>query len=142
MRVVLVRHGRPSGADARPVSGRDIGRWVRQYDELGISMALPPPAAACEAASAAGCVLASDLLRARQSAAWLAASKGVVVEPELREASLPDSLPFSTRLPPGTWVIVARVAWWLNWCESDEGNRETEIVSHIPRRAGLMGACH
>jgi broad specificity phosphatase PhoE len=83
-------------------------------------MELPPPAAACEAASAAGCVLASDLLRARQSAAWLAASKGVVVEPELREASLPDSLPFSTRLPPGTWVVVARVAWWLNWCESDE----------------------
>jgi len=76
MRIVLVRHGKPSGVDTRPISGRDLGRWVRHYDESGITKELPPPLGAREATSAAGCVLVSDLLRAKQSAAWLVASTG------------------------------------------------------------------
>jgi broad specificity phosphatase PhoE len=120
MRVVLIRHGKPGAVDAAPIRGHDIGRWVRQYDDAGITNELPPPAVACELVSSAGCVLVSHLPRARQSAAWLAASKEVRVDPELREAALPVSLASSIRLSPEVWVVVARVAWWFNWRTSDE----------------------
>jgi broad specificity phosphatase PhoE len=120
MRIFLVRHGKPDTVSEEPIAGHDVGRWVRRYNEAGITKALAPPAAVCDLATAAGCVLVSDLRRARESAAWLAASRDVRVDPELREAALPESLSISTRLSPGTWVAVARVAWWLNWCESDE----------------------
>jgi hypothetical protein len=61
-------------------------------------------------AASAGCVLVSNLRRAKESAAWLAASKDVWVDPELREAALPDSLALSIPLSPRMWVALARVA--------------------------------
>lgn len=114
MRIVLVRHGKPIGIDVRPISGRDFGRWVRHYDDSGITRDLVPPATVCAAAAVAGCVLVSDRVRARESVAQLVAAERITVEPELREAALPESLPFATRLSPGAWVVLARVAWWLD----------------------------
>jgi broad specificity phosphatase PhoE len=106
--------------NAAPIAGHDIGRWVRHYNDAGITREHVPPAVLCDLAGSAGCVLVSDLRRARDSAAWLAASRDVRVDPELREAALPESLAVSIRLPPGVWVGLARMVWWLNWCDSDE----------------------
>jgi len=93
---------------------------VRHYNHVGITRALAPAASLHELAASARCVVSSDLPRARESAAWLAASRDVRVDPELREAALPESLGISIRLSPGTWVVLARLAWWLNWRESEE----------------------
>jgi broad specificity phosphatase PhoE len=120
MRIVLVRHGKPDGVRADSISGYDIGRWLRQYDDAGISRELAPPPSVRELATSAGCVLVSGLRRAMESAAWLAGSKDVRVDPELREAALPESLAISIRLSPRVWVVLARVAWWVDWCESHE----------------------
>ena len=73
-----------------------------------------------ELASSVRHLVASDLARARESAAWLSASHEVEIDPELREAALPESLRVRIRLPPGAWVALARIAWWLNWCEAKE----------------------
>jgi len=132
MRIVLVRHGKAGAISRRPIDGRDIGRWVRRYNDAGISRELPPPAAVRNLASSAGYVLASSLRRARESAAWLAASKEVCLDPELREAALPESMAVSIRLSPGVWVALARVAWWLNWCDSDE------TIAMARQRAGRV----
>jgi broad specificity phosphatase PhoE len=145
MQIVLVRHGKPDGVSAAPISGHDIGRWVRHYDDAGITKALAPPAIVRELASSAACVVASDVRRAKESAAWLAASKTVRVDPELREAVLPDSIRISTRVPPGVWVIVARVAWWLNWSDSDETiamtrHRAERVADRLGRFADEHGS--
>jgi len=120
MRIVFVRHGKPGAMSTAPITGRNVGQWVRQYNDVGITRELAPAAAVRELASSARCVVTSDLPRAKESAAWLSASKDVRVDPELREAALPDSLGISIRLSPGAWVVLARVAWWLNWCETEE----------------------
>ena len=143
MRIVLVRHGKPSAVSVAPIAGHDIGRWVRHYNDAGITRELAPPVVVCDLASSAGCVVVSTLRRARESAAWLAASKDVRVDPELREAALPESLATSIRLPPGAWVVLARVAWWLNWSESDETIAMTRLrAGRVADRLGALAAEH
>jgi len=106
-----------------PIPGRDVGKWVREYNNAGITGITgdsAPAAALRDLVSSARCIVASDLPRARESAALLAASTDVRVDAELREAGLPESVGSLIRLSPGAWVVLARVAWWLNWCDSDE----------------------
>jgi broad specificity phosphatase PhoE len=139
MQIVLVRHGKPDAVSAATITGRDIGQWVRHYDGVGITRELAPPAIVRELASSGTCVVASDVRRATESAAWIAVSKAVRVDPELREAVLPESIGMSTRLSPGVWVVVARVAWWLNWCHSDETIAMTRRrASRVADRLGAL----
>jgi hypothetical protein len=85
------------------------------HNDVGITRELAPPTVVRELASSARCVVASDLPRARESASWLVTSEGVRVDPELREAALPESLGISIRLPPEAWVVLARVGLTRNW---------------------------
>ena len=132
MRIVLVRHGKPATVRTTPICGHDIGQWVRQYNEVGITTDLSPPKVVRDLASSARYVVASDLARARESATWLARPMDVRLDPEMREAALPESLGIPIRLPPGAWVVIARVVWWLNWCEADES------ISMTRQRAGRV----
>jgi len=136
VRIVLVRHGKPDGVSTAPISGREIGRWTAHYGGLGLARSLPPPAAVCALASDARCILASDLPRARESAAWLAEGRTVHVEPDLREAPLPASLNVPLRLPPGVWIVVARLLWLMNACTSEETvtqtrERAAQVAAHL-----------
>lgn len=110
----------PALATTARISGDAIGQWVRRYNESGITRRVEPPARVRDVASTMRCLVASDLRRARESAAWLASSRQFLVDPDLREAALPESLGIAFRLSPAAWAAVARVAWWLNWCDSDE----------------------
>ena len=120
--IVLARHGRPDlPADLeRAISGREIGCWYRRYDDSGIVDGVEPPARLRQAAAAAGCVVASDSRRALESAARLALTEGVRVEPALREVGFPESLAVPVRLSPDVWVLIARAAQMLRCCECDE----------------------
>jgi broad specificity phosphatase PhoE len=132
MEIVLVRHGKPASLTAASISGHDVGRWVRRYNEFGITREIEPPARVRRLVSSAGCVVASDLRRSIESATWLASSREVQIDPDLREAVLPDSMGVSMRLPPRAWVVIARVAWWLGCCRSSE---TIEATRHRVRRA-------
>jgi broad specificity phosphatase PhoE len=120
MEIVLVRHGRPAALPAAPIAGHDLGRWVRGYNEIGITKEHAPPEPVRRLVSSAGCVVASDVRRSIESAAWLASSRHVRIDADLREAVLPESMGVSFRMSPRAWLVVARVAWWLNWCRSSE----------------------
>ena len=119
MEIVLVRHGRPAPVDGRMVSGREVGEWAARYNEAGLLETLRPPLAVQQLVKSAGCVLASNLPRSLESAR-LVASNDVTIDPDLREAALPPSMGVSFRLPAGVWVVIARMAWWLNCRRSEE----------------------
>ena len=123
LQIVLARHGRPAlPAEARrPISGREIGRWYRGYNESGI-VAGAAPAQLRDAARAAGCVVASDLRRAIESAARLTSRDCIRVEASLREVGFPESLDSSMRLSPNLWVLIVRAAQMLDR-HDDEGGR-------------------
>lgn len=120
MRIVLVRHGRPEPVSPTRISGPAIGDWVRAYDAVGIIRSHAPPLPVLELARAANYFVASDLRRARESAAWLANSRGVNIDADLREAALPESLGTPLTLPTGVWIVIARLAWFLNWSDARE----------------------
>ena len=89
------------------------------YEAAGI-VGDRPPLPVRRVAAAAGYIVTSDARRARESAALIAEGRHVHVDPLLREAALPESLPIPFALRPGAWVVLARIAWRLNWCESTE----------------------
>jgi broad specificity phosphatase PhoE len=120
LRIVLARHGRPELPRhvERTIRGRDIGRWYRGYDGLGIVADAGPPAALRDVAAAAGCVVASDARRALESAARVAApTTGVRIEPVLREVGFPESIATPVRLPPDVVVLIARALQMLRRCD-------------------------
>jgi broad specificity phosphatase PhoE len=104
--------------DVSPITGRELGAWVRHYDECGIDRDMPPPDALRQLAASAGRVLSSNLPRSTESASCL--SDRAVIDPHLREAGLPDRISIPIRLPPGICVALARLAWCLNWSKSAE----------------------
>jgi broad specificity phosphatase PhoE len=121
-RIVLARHGRPDlPADLRrAMSGRDIGRWYRGYDEAGIVEHVGPSLELRAVADAAGCIVASDARRARESAARLTTSGRVRIDPILREVGFPETIGVGVPLSPNAWVLIARGLQLLRRCEGDE----------------------
>lgn len=145
VRIVLARHGRPdaNATDRRPITGRDIGRWYRRYNELGIVTTFDPPTALREAAASAGCVVASDLRRAVESATLLTGTAGFRIDPQLREVGFPEALDATMRLPPGAWVVIARAIWLLDGCESAETVSATrQRAAHVADRLWGLARTH
>jgi broad specificity phosphatase PhoE len=104
--------------DTAAIAGHELGAWVRRYDHAGITREVPPPEPVRQLAVFSGCVVASDLPRSIESATWL--THQVQIEPDLREAGLPDGIGVSLRLHPAAWVAIARIKWWLKWGSSVE----------------------
>lgn len=145
LRIILVRHGVPDATadERRAITGRDIGRWYRRYNELGIAETMPPPPTLVDAAASAGCIVSSDLRRAMESAARLAGSYPVRIDPDLREVGFPEALNAGIALSPGTWVMLARAAWLLNRCDAGETMRETRArAGRLADRLGELARSH
>jgi broad specificity phosphatase PhoE len=125
MEIVIVRHGKPASVPANSIAGHEIGRWVERYDELGINSELPPPESVQRLLTATGCVLASDLRRSIESAERFFSQCEIRIDPDLREAALPQSLGVPIRMPPAMWVILARLAWCANIGGASESRAAT-----------------
>ena len=126
--IVLARHGRPFLKDVLPITGAELGAFVRRYNECGINRQVPPPEALMKIATTSACVLSSNLPRSLESAAWL--SDTAQIEPDLREAGLPDRISMPIRLHPAVCVVLARAVWWLNFSTS------AETIADARARAG------
>jgi hypothetical protein len=123
MRIVLARHGRPAVTLPPFVRGDALARCVRRYDLAPLDPDLPPPEALLRVAADAGCILCSDLPRARDSARLLAPDREPVVLEDLREAALPCEIRSRLPLPLALWVALARSAWLLGWWDGAEPAR-------------------
>ena len=141
MEIVLVRHGRTESLAHSRIRGHELGEWARRYDAAGIDRTLGPPADLQARAHACGCILASDRRRSIESARWLASDGAIRIEPDLREAGLPDAVPIPLRLPAAVHLVIARTMWWLNWSRAaesvdatrDRADRVSEQLSALAR---------
>lgn len=118
MKIVLMRHGEPASRPAAWIAGHQFGDWVRSFEQGGIKEAMLIPDEVRRLASTIRLVIASDALRATQSAARLA--RKTLIDPDLREARLVESFRTSLHAPASLWLGVARVAWWLDLAPSEE----------------------
>jgi broad specificity phosphatase PhoE len=132
MLIALARHGRPIVPSVTPISGRDLGEWLRRYNDAGVARSVAPPPSLRRLAASSRCVLASDSRRSIESAAWLVPRRDVRIEADLREAGLPETIEMSMRMSPRAWVAIARVLWWLNL------GAAPETIGMVRRRAVKM----
>ena len=105
-RIVLVRHGRSAHEHRGWIDRAGLDRWNAAYDAAGVHADDTPPPALRAMALAAGRVVASDMPRARASAALLA-GPGVAFEtsPLLREIVLWMPSWRRVRLPLMGWAL-------------------------------------
>ena len=141
MLIALARHGRPISPTTTPISGRELGEWVRRYNELGVVRSVAPPASLRQLAAQSACVLASDMRRSVESAAWLVPPREVRIDAGLREAGLPETIELPIRMSPRAWVAIARALWWLNLCAAPEtiGAARRRAVKMTDRLCVLAG---
>jgi broad specificity phosphatase PhoE len=66
--IFLVRHGQPAFDDRTPIAGSAFAAWVRSYDGAPLDTSVPPPPGLRAQAAAVGCLAASTLRRAQESA--------------------------------------------------------------------------
>jgi broad specificity phosphatase PhoE len=145
VRVVLVRHGHPDLApgDRQPISGTELGRWYRRYNEAGLAPVSSPPDSLRGLVAGAQCIVASDLRRAIESAHLLAGSTKIQLDPDLREVPFPEGLNARTRLAPGAWVMIARAAWLLDRCDCDESlTSARQRAGRLAVRLGDLACAH
>lgn len=108
-RLVLVRHGRPAHAGRGWYDAAGVRGWLAAYDASGLADGERPPAELVALAAAAPIVAASDLPRARESAARLAPDAPVIECPLLRETPPPFPALGPVRLPLAAWALAVGV---------------------------------
>ncbi|MEN8188403.1 MAG: histidine phosphatase family protein [Thermodesulfobacteriota bacterium] len=120
MQIILLRHGRPEPPHNDRLNARSISHWVSLYNMAGLAAGDEPPVQALEMANQCRSVICSDLPRSIESAGALGFSGDTHGDPLFREAELPGLNFPSPRLPPGVWVVTARILWFLGYCPNCE----------------------
>ncbi len=137
-RIVLVRHGLSAHVHAGWIDHTGFEGWRAAYDAAGIAPHDEPPAALRALAGDVGCVVASDLLRAVESAARLAPARDVVHTPLLREASLPIYRCAGLRLPMWCWALVVATRWLREG--ATHAPRARDAAALLTQLAGAHGS--
>ncbi|MGZ8376979.1 MAG: histidine phosphatase family protein [Gemmatirosa sp.] len=111
-RIVLLRHGRSAHVAGGWLDADALQRWFAAYDLAALAHDERPPESARALAREVGCVVASDMPRARASAALLVPDGSVRESPLLREVPMPLPSWPGVRMPLGGWALAtgARVA--------------------------------
>jgi broad specificity phosphatase PhoE len=111
-RILLVRHGRSAHVHrAGWIDHRGFARWHSAYELAGLTSGELPPPALRELAASADAIVASDILRARESALLVANERPVTTSELLREVDLIVPRCGGLRLPMRVWGLVIGARW-------------------------------
>ncbi|HFD87603.1 MAG TPA: histidine phosphatase family protein [Gammaproteobacteria bacterium] len=127
MRVILLRHGKPSFSENGYLSARELHEWVEAYNSAGLMPQQKPPELAIEIASSCNTIVCSDLPRSIESARALGVNEIEFIEPIFREVELPHGSFLSPKLPPKFWVILFRVLCVFGYSSNGESLREAKL---------------
>lgn len=135
MRLLLIRHGRAElRAPSWLLSRAQVERLQVEYETSRLVPGIGPPRALVEEISAAHMLACSDLPRAMESAALLAAGRSVTISPHFRELTLP--IPFAgwalPRAPLPVWELLGHLQWGLDILRGrdvEPGAREQALLA-------------
>ncbi|MEW6982502.1 histidine phosphatase family protein [Colwelliaceae bacterium 6471] len=113
MEILLIRHGKPSGAVNPKLSASGFANWIREYNKSKIDPNnLPPKYLGCSLGE--HFVVASDLARSIDSARLCVGKDPDLKLKELREMDIPRyKLPFFFRAY--TWLFISRLCWFAGF---------------------------
>jgi len=111
MEIVLIRHGKPTGAVYPRMNAKGFAKWVRNYNQSGIVIGTQPKNNMARDFNE-HYVVSSDLKRAIDSAHICFNNKPSQTYRVFREMEIPRyKLPFT--LKASTWLYLNRVLWTL-----------------------------
>jgi broad specificity phosphatase PhoE len=132
-----MRHGRPAFDHSGWIAPKDMAARIARYNQAAIQTNAVAEgiasgerqafATAVAAARDAGCIVASELLRSKQSAQSLANGREVLCESLFREADMPYGLWGWPVLPYRLWCAVFRVAWLCGFGAQAESRVAAEL---------------
>jgi len=129
MEILLVRHGKPTGAINPKLSASGFANWVRQYNRSKVDAKSLPPKALSDALEE-HLVIASDLARSIDSVRLCLGSEPDIILKEFREMDIPRyRFPFSFRAY--TWLFISRIFWLAGFNTKVESFKEAKLRAKI-----------
>ncbi len=126
MKIILVRHGKPSFDLRTKVSPKALAESLAAYDLAGIENDSHPSSELCELIQESSMIFTSDLKRSLQSAARLS-TKAKTSSPIFREIPVPSYLPYPFPLRAITWAVLGRILWYLGYSGKIETRTEARL---------------
>jgi len=129
MEIVLIRHGKPTGATNPRLSAAGFAHWVRGYNRSKVDVSSPPPTALGDALET-HFIVSSDLPRAIDSACLSMNKKPDIALKQFREMDIPRfKLPFS--LTAYTWLFISRLLWFVGFSGKVESFKQAKERAKI-----------
>lgn len=121
---------------------RSFAGWLDRYDRAGLAHDERPPDSLKLLVQRADVVVASDLVRAEESAALLAIDRDVIPAPLLREAKLEIPECFGLRLPLVLWGPLIGLRWVRSNPKPDakRGGEAAMWLASLAREHGTVAA--
>lgn len=121
---------------------RSFAGWLDRYDRAGLAQGERPPDALRMMVQRAQVIVASDMIRAEESAALLAGDREVIPSPLLREAKLEIPACFGLRLPLFLWGPIIGLRWKRSRVKPDakRGGEAAAWLASLAREHGTVAA--
>ena len=137
--ITLARHGPVAAHWQSRISGRGFAEFVEELQASGIVPGSEPTTATREQAREASILVCSDLQRSVESAKVIAPTRPFLCESLFREAEVPTKFRTSLSFRANTWVVLARMLWYVRrWSgiESpsearERARRATSFLEHL-----------
>jgi len=110
MKIVILRHGKPSLPSWQWIKAIELRDWIDAYNRAGIQDAVPATKA-LDAARECSVIVTSDLARSIESAKALAKGIPTLSESLFREAGLPFCPVGNIKMSPLAWALFFRLLW-------------------------------
>lgn len=125
MRIVLVRHGKPSFELKGYVQAKALSEIAKSYDLSGIVG--DPPAETVLAVQGSLFIVCSHLTRSVESARALGFSDVHIRDPLFRESRVPHFGKGSISLPVSVWIVLLRLLWLFGFSSNGESFSNAKI---------------
>ena len=125
MEILLVRHGKPTGAINPKLSAVGFANWVREYNKSKVDPNSLPPKH-LKRALTEHFIVASDFARSIDSVKICVGKEPDLKLKQFREMDIPRyKLPFSFKAY--TWLLINRIFWFAGFSGKVESFRNAQI---------------
>ncbi len=127
MRVILMRHGKPSLPPQKSVTSQEFKNWIDAYNAAEICENLKPTPKSVEIAKSCSAVVCSNLKRSLNSACILGVNEVSSIEHKLREMEIPSGNITNLKMKPEYWAVLFRVLWFFGYSKNSESFKEAKL---------------
>ncbi len=139
MKIILLRHGKPTTPPLNKITASEFFEWVQAYNSAELCSSSQPTTKAMSQAIDCNALVCSGLRRSIESANKLNADHIVLSDPVFNEAELPVANWRTLKLSPKLWAFIFRILWLLGYSRNSESFKEakTRAVDAVARLTEL-----